>query len=333
MGTQGTASGRTLDADDEALHTAVSARLGHGGWRIRSLEVASSDFADRAPVQVATVTLDDGTRLRIFVKHVLRQREHPDKRADRELRIYRDLFGDPALPVPALLNWSVESPGEARLFLEHVDGWPLKYHDLAHWRTAARELARLHAHFAERLAQLRDADFLLRLDAAHLLRWADRALRAVGRSHPPSASRLAEALQRYPSVIARVADAPPTLVHDDLAPKNVVVDPTGQPARIRFVDWELAGVGWGVMDLAHLKFGFCADEDAAIVAAYRGALRGTVLEAEDDAFHRLLAICECHKLLYRLTACERWGLPAETVAAWCGEVERLIAAPTERGQP
>jgi aminoglycoside phosphotransferase (APT) family kinase protein len=315
-----------LGRDDAALRSAARAMVGADGRGIESVSLAPSDFATLAAAEVATVTLHGGEQRRIFVKHVSGQPSHEDKRPDRELRIYRDLFADARLPVPALLGYADDGDGAGRLFLEHVGGWPVKYHPLDEWRHAVERLADLHVHFATRAERLHAADYLLRLDGEHLLRWARRARRVVGAAYPASARDLERSLSRYPEAAAVLADAPQTLVHDDLAPKNVLVDPGVEPAAIWFVDWELGGVGCGLMDLAHLKFGFPPEEDDAMVATYRAAVAGTPLQTGETELRRLLALCEAHKILYRLASSARWRLPADIVAEWAADVRRLVAA-------
>src|SRR5207253_2807461 len=85
------------------------------------------------------------------------------------------------LPAPTFYEsrWDPRS-GRYELFLEHIDDWTLKYHDLDHWTTAAGRLAELHAHFAAPSRELARADFLLRLDRPYFEAWAARAVRAAG---------------------------------------------------------------------------------------------------------------------------------------------------------
>ena len=42
-----------------------------------------------------------------------------------------------------------------------------------------------------------------------------------------------------------LAEQPPTLVHNDLAPKNVIADTSANPGRTCIVDWEMAEWGAG----------------------------------------------------------------------------------------
>lgn len=317
----------TTALDDPGLSAAVAAAGVRGG--VVAVDRERCAFSTLAETEVVTVTTDRGTEVSIFVKHPTPD-DHPDKRWDREPRLYGDHLAGAGLPVPGFLGHHGEGPAHTRLFLEHVGGWPLRYHGLEHWRAAVAEVARLHVHFATRLTELRRAPYLLQLDGAHLHRWAARAGDVVRRAYPGCAGPLDRALARYPGATELLATAPLTLVHDDLAPKNVLVDPDRDPARITVVDWELAGIGCGLMDLAHLTFGFVPEEDERMVAAYRRAVRGTPLDLEEDHLRRLLALCEAHKLLYRLASSERWGLDDDTVGAWCVAVLEQVDVATRR---
>jgi aminoglycoside phosphotransferase (APT) family kinase protein len=279
------------------------------------------------PAEVLTVVLADGSELALFVKHLGReQADHPDKqRRDREVRVYEELLGDPALPVPRYYGsrWNAATR-RREMYLEHVPDWSLKYTDLEHWFTAARRLAQLQAHFAARAEELLGRDFLLRLDAGYFQAWAERARAAVARHCPEIASDLGRAVGGYERVAALLAGQPITLVHNDLAPKNVVADRSRSPARICVVDWEMAGAGCGLLDLVHLKHGLDRPDDERMRAVYCAELVGTgLLPTDAGELERLLAACELHQTMCRLTYFARWRVPRERVVEWVREAKRL----------
>src|SRR5205085_2225507 len=72
----------------------------------------------------------------------------------------------------------------------------------------------------------------------------------------------------YGDVVARLASLPTTLVHGDLYASNVLVG----DGRVCAVDWELAGQGPGVLDVAALTMGWGEHERETLVEAYRTAL-------------------------------------------------------------
>jgi hypothetical protein len=308
-----------------ALDRVVEAQLGRS---VRVVSVCSepSRFATASPAEIVTVGLGDGSRFRLFVKRLDPDPSgNPDKRRrDREPLVYRRLLAGRGLPVPAFYSaYPGSGSGRHELFLEYIDDWNLKYHGLDHWYGAARALARLHAHFASRQEELDDADFLLHLDSAYFRAWALRAVQAVAGASTQLGGKLESALRRHDQIAGLLAEQPATLVHNDLAPKNVIADTSTAPARIFFVDWEMAGAGCGLLDLAHLKHGLERPEEQALCAAYQGELRALRMPCDRDDFRRLLAACDLQNTLYRLAHIRAWGLPPETAERWDEEVACL----------
>jgi aminoglycoside phosphotransferase (APT) family kinase protein len=288
-----------------------------------------SRFATLFPADVVTLRLRSGEIRSVFVKRLGdEQADHPDKqRRDREVRVYEQLLDDARLPVPRFYGWEWDAAERRReLYLEYVDDWSLRYQSLEHWLEAARELARLHGWFAERRRRLRTLGFLLRIDEAYVRAWAGRAVDAAWSLSPRLGARLRRAVEGIGPAAALLAGMPPTLVHNDLSPKNVIADRTESPARICFVDWELAGFGCGPLDLVHLCYGLEPADASAMWSAYRGELTGTGVVPVEDQEEAVLAACELHKTLYRLAHARRWDLPRSTVEEWIADSERLLSS-------
>lgn len=323
---------RASDGGDADLRLALGRLLEHERERpvvVSSVAREPSAFATVAAAEVLSVELADGTRTRLFLKHLgEEQADHPDKqRRDREVCIYEELFaGQADLPVAGYYGsrWNDQTQ-RREVFLEFVDDWNLTCHHLEHWFTAARRLAHLQARFAARAEQLRACDFLLKLDGQYLRDWAGRALGAVRRESVGLAGELAGVVERYGDVAEMIARQPQTLVHNDLAPKNVLADRSADPPRICFVDWEMAGVGCGVLDVVMLKHGLGQADDRAMCAAYCEELEGAgVLPADPRERDALFAACELHQTLFRLAHVRAWGLPLATAARWVGEAGELL---------
>jgi aminoglycoside phosphotransferase (APT) family kinase protein len=297
---------------------------------VQSVTRETSPFVTLFPAEILTLGLSDGRTLRLFLKHLgAEEADHPDKqRRDRELLVYQQLFRNEAdLPVPFYFGSRAGGGASARydLYLEHIDDWALKYHALEHWFTAAARLADMHAHFAVRAEELRACDFLLQLNQAYFAAWADRAQTAVGEQSGVLGDRLGIIRARYGLACDLLASQPVTLVHNDLACKNVIADRSCTPARICIVDWEMAGAGCGLLDLVHLKYGLAPADDARMIAAYRQTLgRSGLLPDSDREFARLLAACELHKTLYRLAHSPAWKLPLESIEQWVAESEAFL---------
>jgi Phosphotransferase enzyme family len=318
---------------DEADLRRTVERLLAGAWRrpvrVTGLGRRPSPFATLFPAEVLAVSLEGGGGLSLFLKHLgEEQADHPDKQCPgRERRAYEELLADDGLPVVRYYGsrWN-GATGRRELFLEYVDDWNLKHHGLEHWFTAARRLAHLHAHFADRARRLAACDFLLRLDADYFRGWASRALAAVAGADAGLAARLGPVVADYGRVVEALTRPPPTLVHNDLSPKNVIAARSSSPARIAFIDWEMAGVGCGLLDLVHLKYGLGGADDRGMCEAYRAELGGAgLLPSGRRELGSLLAACELHKTLYRLARHRAWQVPGERVARWVAEAEQFRA--------
>src|SRR5262249_39229380 len=159
----------------------------------------------------------------------------------------------------------------------------------------------------------------------YLRTWAGRAVEVVEGYATGLAAALAGVVNGYGRVCAVLARQPPTLVHNDLAPKNVLADRSHDPPPICIVDWELAGVGCGLLDLVDLKYGLDPVSDRAMCTAYHAELAHTLGPDDAAELDRLFAACELHKTVHRLAHSRSWGLPLDTVARWVGEAEQLLA--------
>lgn len=296
--------------------------------RIVSLARRPSQFATLFPAEIVSVTTADGAAVEVFVKHLGdQQSDHPSKqRRDRELRVYERLLSDPNLPVACCYGtkWD-EAHGRGQLFLECIGDWNLKYHGLEFWFESARQLAHLHAHFAQRMDRLEEMDFLLHLDAQYFHEWAERAIHVLRRRSAQLATGLKSALNNYNCVTDLLDRHARTLVHNDLSPKNVIADRAHNPARICFVDWEMAGVGCGLLDLVQFKDGLDPASDQKMRDIYCHALAGTGMLPDQSAeLARLFAACEVHMTLYRMARSPQWNLPDQTLEQWCERVRRLM---------
>jgi hypothetical protein len=294
---------------------------------VRDLRRTPSPFATLWPTEILSVGLESGERLSLFVKHLgTGENPHPDKlRPERELLVYERVLDEDGPAAPRCYGTRVDSEsGRFELYLEHIADWDLRYQGLEHWVEAARVLARLHRTFAGRVDE---HDFLLSLDREYLLAWALRAAAAVQAGPAGLGRRLEALLATYAPVADLLAAQPRTLVHNDLAPKNVLADRSRAPARICLVDWEVAGAGCGLLDLVHLAYGLDEDQEQRLIDAYRGALDGAPVLASglsDD--ERLLAAARLHKALYRLAHPHLWRARPALAAAWVAEAERAREA-------
>jgi Phosphotransferase enzyme family len=303
---------------DELLGDAL-AQVIDPGVRITAVRRRPNRFSTLFPTEVLELDLSSGDVLAVFVKVLDReQQDHPDKRPDREPRLYRSLLTDPELPVARCLGFRRDPDGGAwELYLEYLDGLDLRYRGLEHWYMAGAGLAELHRHFAGRPDALRSCEFLLKLDEPYFEAWAKRAVAEVARLYPDAGVELARIVKRLEAATALLAAVPITLVHNDLSPKNVLAVTSLEPTRIAFVDWELAGAGCGALDVVHLAHGLDPEARRQLFDTYWLSLEGSPLAIEDRGERdALLAACELHKTLYRLAHAEALGSDEDTVRRW-----------------
>lgn len=93
------------------------------------------------------------------------------------------------------------------------------------------------------------------------LEWVDPGLRAHAARHPAATTARARALigraATLPAASAVLASLPPTLLHGDVHPGNVLVD--GGAGRATLIDWGGSRVGPAALDLANLVMAESAD--------------------------------------------------------------------------
>jgi Phosphotransferase enzyme family len=322
------ANGRNAESLRAVLEDVLAPHLGTA-TRVASVASAPSRFAHRATAEILTVELERGGTLRLFRKELGREHgDHPDKaRRDREPMVYRELLSRAYLDTPRFYGsrWDART-GRHDLFLEYVDAWSLKYHDLDQWATAVRRLAALHAAFARQGGALARHDFLLRLDGSYLGAWAARAVATAGEASAALGRRLERVVADHRQIAELLTSQPLTLVHNDLAPKNAIADVSSSPTRICFVDWEMAGVGCGLLDLAHLMHGLSPRDEERLRAAYCSELGGAGLLPSGRRLRRVLDACALHNAVYRVAHAQEWGIQPRTVARWVDEIADLRKA-------
>jgi thiamine kinase-like enzyme len=109
-------------------------------------------------------------------------------------------------------------------------------------------------------------------------------------------------------------------VHGDAFPANVVL---GAQDRICFVDWELAGAGLGLHDLAALTAGSWTDsEREAMLEAYATGLKDSRATWGSDVA-RLLLACRILVAVEMIGAMRDWEPPSHQYWDWPTELARL----------
>lgn len=297
---------------------------------IESVDVVRSPYSTSYPIDDVTVRMVDGSELMLVRKDLAwtsllppARRAKPDFLYDprREMRIYTDVL--PGAPYgPARCVGIVDQPeaGRSWLFLEQLGGVELfQVGDLARWEATARWIARFHVGCADRSEALLAAGVpMLIHDWRWLQRWADRAVAGAGRD---TARALRHLRARAAALWARLADQPTTVVHGELYASNVIVGGVGRGTRVSPIDWEMAAVAPGLVDLAALTAGSWAPRDRqALEVAYAGAAGRRI----DAAFVSQLDACRLALCIQWLGWRPRWRAPAAHAHDWLSEALALV---------
>ena len=230
-----------MTVSDENLTAALTDALG----AVLAVRRTGSPQASTAQLEDLRVELADGQ-----VRHLVLKTGGRD--TDREARLYRDVLVGAGLDTPGWVTG-----GAGWLVLERVRGAPLwQSGDVQDWCVVARWLRGAHRRLAGWAEQV---------DPAVGSRWAEQWDRALLRR--PEAAVVATAYQRAVQVIET---APRTLVHGELFPANILLAAEGRPCVL---DWETAGAGCALTDLAALTDGWdSAAASLQIASAYGGDL-------------------------------------------------------------
>jgi aminoglycoside phosphotransferase (APT) family kinase protein len=196
---------------------------------------------------------------------------------------------------------------------------------LAVWEEVGSWLGRFHAGFVDRVEELRRANpYLLEHSAEWFGSWRDRTRADLADSRDPRAKELRRALERYDQVIESLCSQPRTFVHGELYPSNVLVMEAPDGADVYPVDWEMAAIGPGLIDLAALVGGWRPPERRRLVSAYlKGLGEGGGFAPTPDAVSADLVPCRLHLALQWLGWSTAWRPPPEHAHDWLGEALTL----------
>ena len=250
--------------------------------------------------------------------------------------LYADVL--PRLPAAAPRCLGFVADGAAHwLFLEDAGDTRLDPADARQRAGAARLLGGLHAAAARLPRDERLPDWSARRFLELLAE--SRAAMVAGLDHPALDADRRARLQDVVAVLTRLASrwdriasgcdaAPPTLVHGDFRPKNLLVRHGAQGLAIRIIDWEYAGWGVAALDLGALLRDRCTRAD---LQAYR---EGLGPGARSESLERLAAAVRLGRVLRALVSMH-WAstrlssAPARPVDDLCVFAAALSAALAE----
>jgi Ser/Thr protein kinase RdoA (MazF antagonist) len=274
---------RPVRPTDSEVRDGLERALSTAGLKLGTqIRRRPSEYRTSFPLEELDLTLEDGAELRLIFKDLawsaLDERARlakPDFLHDplREAAVYASVLAPRGLG-PRYYGAAIDPDAERYwLFVERVEGRELyQVGNLELWQAVARWLGAMHTSLAADLEDHAERGRLIEYDEAYYRRWIERAEEfAAAPGQPRSRSEaVARISAGYGPVMQGLLDLPKTVIHGEFYASNVLVAGTAPALRVCPVDWELAALAPGLVDLAALISGGWAEEDReAIVAAYR----------------------------------------------------------------
>jgi hypothetical protein len=311
------------------------------GLPIVALQRRASAYRTSFPLEEIRVALSDGAALEIIFKKLNLQSLSDDVRRAkpefvydplREIETYRRFLARGRLGTAHCYGAIIdEERGRHWLFIENVTGDELyKIGEFAVWESTARWLAGMHLSLAESVPAAARSAHWLTYDADYFRLWMRRAQEMIARSADRQSQSARQSFARldenYEQVVERLAALPVTFIHGEFYASNVLIGRTASGLRVCPIDWEMAGVGPGLLDLAALIAGRWTDsERLALARAYHAALAVTcdLAPLREDRFLEALDDCRLHLAIQWLGWSDNWTPPPEHAQDWLGEALAL----------
>jgi hypothetical protein len=327
---------RPADAELRAAIEEAFRERGDELQHVARMARSISAYSSSAPIEELTVEMENGDIQDLVFKDASpRARSRAAIKAKppfvmdplREIRVYQTLLAPARLGTPEYVGALVDPTRETYwLFVERVAGNPLyEIGEMDIWESASRWLADMHARFASEMGSGPLSSLLLRYEAPYLERFGERARAFIGRSDSISAASrrvLDDILGQFNRVVDRLSVLPATVIHGELYASNVMV---GKNGRICPVDWEMAGVGPALLDLAALAAGWHEPERERLARGYYEALPDA--ELRYGSFNNLLgalAWCRLYVSIQWLGWSDKWIPPLEHENDWVAEALELV---------
>ena len=337
--------GEALDiqsiVDGGELHAALEELLQHYYARevvIKSLDRRVSEYCSSFIIEELDVALDDGTTLALIFKDLSHAalmkgagRVKPWFFYDpiREIETYRRVLVLHQLGTATCYGAVVDTERKRHwLFLERVPPvllWQMG--DIERWKEVARWLAGMHTYLVRETEVLESAHIahLLTYDRDFYWRWMKRGVTFVSEGDKSAERSAASAVrwlaERYESAAERLLTLPVTVIHGEFFASNVMIDDGGDRLRVCPVDWEMAAIGPGLVDLAGLTSGnWTREEKDAMALAYYSALPdGVTAKTAQPQFFEDLEYCRLAQAVQWLGWSPLWSPPPEHAQNWLKE--------------
>jgi thiamine kinase-like enzyme len=323
---------------------------------IRRVTRRRSAYSSSYALENLHVELDGGQTVRLVLKDtsplsVLAYQHHvrPDLVycPEREIEVYETIL-DPRLGTPICFGSTAEGSKRYWLFLERVVGRPLwQFGRLQPWCEAAVWLASLHSQLSSEKYPLgiSSSKYLVRYDDRFFATWLARADAFLSDKFavvPKTVRRrFYRLIDRFHHVLAHLSRLPKAFIHGEFFAANVLVRRRVNQAspgvstsswcagplnsHICPIDWEMAGIGPGLLDLAALTAGkWSADAKQAMIRAYYHGLSSDHLwpgPLEDMV--EAVDYCQLQLCLQWLGWSSSWAPPEQHAFDWLDEALRL----------
>ena len=330
--------------DGAELHCALEELLCHffaRDLRIERLDRRISEYCSSFIIEELDITLDDGTTHALIVKDLspaaLTEGGGGIKPSFfyepmREIETYRRVLATHRLGTATYYGAVVQEECKRYwLFLERVPpGLLWQQGDIEVWKLVARWLAGMHTFLVTATERRESAAFahLLNYDRDFYWRWMHRAAWFVAEGDKSAEWKSAAAIRglenRYGKVVERLAAMPVTVIHGEFFASNVMIDTGPERLRVCPVDWEMAGIGPGLVDLAGLTSGGWTREqkDAMALAYYDALPADRTVNYDRQTFLTDLEYCRLHQAVQWLGWSPEWSPPPEHAQDWLKEALR-----------
>lgn len=228
----------------------------------------------------------------------------------REIEVYRSVLAGTGLRTAGFWGAVVEPTAHRYwLLMELVEGRVLyEVGSLDRWCATAESIAELH-----RVLAHAEPEHVIRWDSEYVALWIERASRACPdpavRDLAARAGELAERLLRLPF----------GFIHGELYASNIIV--SEERGRVCPIDWEMAGLGPQLLDLAALTAGAWTDEQRREIAyAYWQRAENPASLAQ---FRADLDLCRLYVAIQWLGWSPGWQPPPAHAHDWLADVREL----------
>jgi Ser/Thr protein kinase RdoA (MazF antagonist) len=320
-----------LRVSDDRLREFVQSALGSA---VRRLSRSFYDYHSSFAIEALDAELNDGSELSLIFKDLSPRalleearcvRPNEFYRPGREIIVYREILNLAGLGTPNCYGSLMDQEADRYwLLLEKVAANELyTIGDLSIWCHVARWLARMHSQFSESPNIRRSSQALLSYDSHFFNACLKRAESQVERRAAEckiNPSRVNNLWTQYRKAVSRICSLPRTLIHGEFYPSNILVSRQDSDYRVCAVDWETAGIGAGLLDLAALVSGKWTEQQRQDLArAYFEELENPQMLNDVERFTGDLLICRLHIAVAWLGWSPDWQPPLAHQHNWLEE--------------